>query len=263
MISLLHRFQKLRVLPIRYIIPSVITLLALCLGLTAIRHSLVNQFEKAVTFVLLACVLDGVDGRVARLLKGTTRFGAELDSLADFVNFGVVPGLLIYIWMLQGISHFGWVVVLIYIMAMGLRLARFNIMFDKPMESWMRGYFHGVPAPFGAILLLLPFYFNFIETERMQHFFNQYEEPLTVALAFYTVVIAMLLISTLPTFSFKHITLRLQKHLVLPILVLITVFMFLIMVHTWPIMIALSLGYMALLPISCAMYMRRLRAETA
>jgi CDP-diacylglycerol---serine O-phosphatidyltransferase len=150
------RFQPI---PLRVLIPNVITILALCLGLTAIRLAIEGRFEAAVYAILVAAVLDGIDGNLARLLKGTSRFGAELDSLADFVNFGCVPALVLYFWVLKDLKSMGWIVCLIFAIAMVLRLARFNVMLDDPNRpDWKKGFFVGMPAPMGASCVLLPLY---------------------------------------------------------------------------------------------------------
>src|SRR5271157_988908 len=145
--------RGLRGLPLRFVVPNVVTLLALCAGLTAIRFAIEGRFEIAVLAILFAAVLDGIDGRIARALKGSSRFGAELDSLADFMDFGVAPGLVLYLWSLQQLKTFGWAAVLIFAIAAALRLARFNVMIDDPNKpSWMGRFFTGMPAPAGAIV---------------------------------------------------------------------------------------------------------------
>ena len=155
--------KRLRAIPLRYIIPNVITILALCAGVSGVRLAIDDRFEFAVMLVLLAAFLDGVDGRVARLIKGASRFGAELDSLADAINFGVAPALVLYSFVLNEAGHFGWVAALIYMIACVLRLARFNTMSvssDRP--TWQKAYFVGVPAPAGALLVLIPVYLGFL-----------------------------------------------------------------------------------------------------
>jgi CDP-diacylglycerol--serine O-phosphatidyltransferase len=144
-------------------LPNIVTLLALCAGVTAIRLGIEGRFELAIGAVIIAVVLDAVDGRLARFLKGTTKFGAELDSLADFVNFGVVPAVLIYFWSLQALRNLGWIVALGLAICCALRLARFNVAIEDPDKpAWMSGYFTGVPAPAGAGLALAPFYLGFL-----------------------------------------------------------------------------------------------------
>ena len=144
------RQPRFRMVPVRYLVPNIITLLALCSGVTAIRFALEARYELAVASLMLAVVLDAVDGRLARLLKGTSRFGAELDSLADFVNFGVAPAILLYVWSLNALKTLGWVVALILAMSCALRLARFNVALDDPAKPvWAGQFFSGAPAPAG------------------------------------------------------------------------------------------------------------------
>ena len=151
--------RRFRMVPVRYLLPNMITLLALCSGVTAIRFAFEGRYELAVGSVMLAVILDAVDGRLARLLKGTSRFGAELDSLADFVNFGVAPAILLYVWSLNSLHTLGWVIALVLAICCALRLARFNVALDDPNKpAWASRFFTGAPAPAGAGLALLPFY---------------------------------------------------------------------------------------------------------
>src|SRR3989440_5235660 len=158
---------RFRFIPVRTLLPNLITLLALCAGLTAIRLAVEDKLEWAVAAIVFAAMLDGVDGRVARLLKGTSRFGAELDSLADFVNFGVAPALMLYFWDLQELGHAGWIAAMVLAICAGLRLARFNVMIEDPNRPpWAGNFFVGMPAPAGAITALLPIYVYFLGVPR-------------------------------------------------------------------------------------------------
>ena len=157
------RRRRFRPIPVRTLVPNVITLLALCAGLTAVRLAIEGKLEFALAAIVLAAVLDGIDGRVARLIKGTSRFGAELDSLADFVNFGVAPALILYFWDLHELRSAGWIAALVFAICAGLRLARFNVSTDDPNRpAWASNFFVGVPAPAGAITVLLPIYLYFL-----------------------------------------------------------------------------------------------------
>src|SRR5215207_4124270 len=157
------RKRLFKPVPFRVIVPNIITLIALCLGLTAIRLAYEGRLEPAVIAIVAAAFLDGVDGRIARLLKGTSRFGAELDSLADFVNFGVTPALVLYSFILHQLKAAGWIAALVFAIAAGLRLARFNAMLDDPNRpEWKKNFFVGMAAPAGAITALLPIYLQFI-----------------------------------------------------------------------------------------------------
>src|SRR5919206_530431 len=157
------RQRLFKPVPFRVIVPNIITLIALCLGLTAIRLAFEGRYEPAVIAIVVAALLDGIDGRVARMLKGTSRFGAELDSLADFVNFGVAPALILYFWGLHELKSAGWIAGMVFAISTGLRLARFNVMVDDPNRPpWAGNFFVGMPAPGGAISSLLPLYLQFL-----------------------------------------------------------------------------------------------------
>ena len=157
---------RIREIPIRMVLPNLITVLAICAGLSGIRLAFEHRFETAVVMVLIAAFLDGIDGRVARMLKATSKFGAQMDSLADIVNFGVAPALVLYAFLLDRAGSPGWIAALLFAIACGLRLARFNVLdedLDRP--AWQAEYFVGVPAPAGAVLVLLPIYLGFIGVE--------------------------------------------------------------------------------------------------
>ena len=200
-----------------------ITLLSLCAGLTAIRLALEGKIEWALGAIVFAAVLDGIDGRVARLLKGQSKFGAELDSLADFVNFGVVPGLILYFWGLNELGAIGWIAALVFAICMSLRLARFNVMADDPNRPvWAANFFTGVPAPAGAIIVLLPIYLALLGMPR-----------LTGLACIYTLAIAFLLVSTLPVFSGKKLGNRVPRDMVLPVFVAVVLFVALLVSYPW------------------------------
>src|SRR6185437_3159027 len=157
------RLRRFRLIPVRTLLPNVITLLALCAGLTSIRLAFEQKLEWAVAAIVFAALLDGIDGRVARMLKGTSRFGAELDSLADFVNFGVAPALILYFWGLHELGNAGWIAAMVFAISTGLRLARFNVMIDDPNKpAWAGNFFVGMPAPAGAIVVMLPIYVSLV-----------------------------------------------------------------------------------------------------
>ena len=201
------RRRRFRPIPVRMLVPNVITLLAICAGLTAIRLATEGRMELAVAAIVFAAVLDGVDGRVARLIKGQSRFGAELDSLADFVNFGVAPGLILYFWQLHDLNNVGWIAAMIFAISGGLRLARFNAAIDEPSKyPFAANFFTGVPAPAGAQTVLLPVYLGFLGVPM----------PPATLTAFYTVLIAFLMVSRLPVFSGKAARWRVPPEMVLP-----------------------------------------------
>src|ERR1700722_5048726 len=180
-----QRLRRFRTVPVRVLVPNLITLLALCTGLTAIRFAVEGKLEWSLGAIVFAAVLDGIDGRVARLLKGTSRFGAELDSLADFVNFGVAPGVTLYFWSLHEIKSAGWIAAMVFAIAAGLRLARFNVMIEDPNRPpWGVGVFTGFTAPAGAITVLLPVYIEYLGLPRFS-----FIAPVTLV---YTLAIAFL-----------------------------------------------------------------------
>src|SRR5277367_6565773 len=159
--------RRFRRIPGRTLVPNVITLLALCAGLTAIRMAFENRYVLALAAIVFAAILDGIDGRLARFLKGTSRFGAELDSLSDFVNFGVAPSLILYFWDLHELKSAGWIAAMVFAICGALRLARFNVMVDDPDRPvWTANFFVGMPAPAGAITVLLPIYLVFLGVPR-------------------------------------------------------------------------------------------------
>ena len=192
------RRRRFKAIPVRTLLPNLITLLALCAGLTAIRMAVEDKLDLALAAIVFAAMLDGIDGRIARMLKGTSRFGAELDSLADFVNFGVAPALILYFWGLHELKSAGWIAALVFAICAGLRLARFNVMIDDPNKpAWAGNFFTGIPAPAGAITVLLPIYLNFLGVSN---------GLVTVWLTFfYTLAIALLMVSRLPVFSGKRV----------------------------------------------------------
>lgn len=184
-------------LPLVQLIPNMLTVAALCSGLSAVRFAINGQFGLAATFIVLAAVLDGLDGRVARLLKSESEIGAELDSLADFVSFGVAPGFVMYLWALRDMPRAGWIVVLIYIVCCLLRLARFNII-SRAAEPADPGHFRGVPSPAGALLAMMPMFFVFMQ---------ETTQPLPAPLiGLWMLFVGALMIGRFPTPSFKKTT---------------------------------------------------------
>jgi CDP-diacylglycerol---serine O-phosphatidyltransferase len=198
--------------PFRVITPNLITLLALCLGLSAIRLGYEGRLEPAVYAILIAAILDGIDGRVARFLKGTSRFGAELDSLSDFVNFGVAPALILYSFALNELKALGWIGALVFAIAAALRLARFNAMMDDPTRpEWQKNFFVGMAAPAGAVCAMLPLYLHFLGLPKFS-----FSAPVILV---FLVAIALLMVSTVPTFSGKTIGKKIPRQWVLPLFI--------------------------------------------
>jgi CDP-diacylglycerol--serine O-phosphatidyltransferase len=249
-----RRGPRLRSLPLRMLIPNIMTVLALCAGLTSMRLGIDRHYELATIAVLVAAALDGLDGRLARLLRGATRFGAELDSLTDFVNFGVAPVLLLYSWTLSGLGGLGWIEALAYSVCCALRLARCNTALDDvDRPAWHRHFFVGAPAPAGALLAMLPLYLSFVGFDQLRGW------PLVVAI--YLGVIAFLMISRLPTFSGKGA--RIRRDYVLPLLLVIAVGTALLVSYTWMTLSCMVAAYFALLPLSHARFRRYERDDEA
>ncbi|MBR2119009.1 MAG: CDP-diacylglycerol--serine O-phosphatidyltransferase [Pseudomonadota bacterium] len=239
------RRRRFRQIPIRMLVPNVITLLAICAGLTAIRLSIEGRNELALAAIVFAAVLDGIDGRVARMIKGQSRFGAELDSLADFVNFGVAPALILYFWQLHELKNVGWIAAMIFAISGGLRLARFNATMDDPNKpAFAANYFTGVPAPLGALCVLLPMYLVFIGAPQLP-------APIT---AVFTLSIAFLMVSRLPVFSGKMIGGRIAPDMVLPVVVLVVLFIAVLISYPWQLLTGGSLIYLLSLPLGWASY---------
>ncbi len=233
--------RRFRPIPMRLLLPNVVTLLALCAGLSAIRLAIEGRFEMAVYAILFAAVLDGVDGNLARFLKGTSRFGAELDSLADFVNFGCVPALVLYVWKLNELKSLGWIVCLVFAIAMALRLARFNVMLEDPdRPEWKKDFFVGMPAPMGAMVVLLPIY---AALAGFPHFMG-----LPTMVFLYTLVVAFLTISTIPTLSSKRFVKRVPRERVMPLFVCVVLLTALLFAFTFETLIALVALYLGSLP---------------
>ncbi len=248
------RRERFRATPVRTLLPNMITLLALCAGLTGIRLAFEGKLELALGAIIFAALLDGIDGRVARLIKGQSRFGAELDSLADFVNFGCAPGLILYLWGLNELGNVGWIAAMVFAICGALRLARFNVMIDDPNKPlWAGNFFTGVPAPAGAITVLLPIYIDLLGGPKI---------AATVALLF-TLAIAFLMVSRLPVFSGKRVGKRVPPEMVLPVFVLVVLFVALLIAYPWWVMTIGTLCYLASLPFGWLSYRDHERKHAA
>jgi CDP-diacylglycerol---serine O-phosphatidyltransferase len=248
------RRRRFRPIPVRMLVPNFITLLAICAGLTAIRLSIEGKMEWAVAAIVFAAVLDGIDGRVARMIKGQSKFGAELDSLADFVNFGVAPGLMLYFWQLHELNNGGWIAAMVFAISGGLRLARFNATIDDPNKpAYAANYFTGVPAPAGAVTALLPIYLAFLGIPK---------PPATLTAA-YTLLIAFLMVSRLPVFSGKTWRMRVPPEMVLPVFVSVIFFIALLIGYPWHILSIGTVLYLLSLPLGWKSYKDHERAAAA
>jgi CDP-diacylglycerol---serine O-phosphatidyltransferase len=250
------RHRRFKAIPVRTLLPNLITLLALCAGLTAIRMSVENRLDLALAAIVFAALLDGIDGRIARMLKSTSRFGAELDSLADFVNFGVAPALILYFWGLHELKSAGWIAAMVFAICAGLRLARFNVMIDDPNKPvWAGNFFTGIPAPAGAITVLLPIYLYFLGVSN---------GLITAWLTFiYTLVIALLMVSRLPVFSGKRVGKRVPPEMVLPVFVVVVLFFALLISYPWEVLTVGVLIYLACLPLGWMSYRDYQRKDEA
>jgi CDP-diacylglycerol--serine O-phosphatidyltransferase len=240
-----ERRRRFRPIPVRMLVPNVITLLAICAGLTAIRLSTEGRMGLAVGAVVFAAILDGIDGRVARMIKGQSKFGAELDSLADFVNFGVAPGLILYFWQLHELHDGGWIAAMVFAISGGLRLARFNASIDDPTKPpYAANYFTGMPAPAGAVTALLPVYLAFLDVWKMP----------AMLTAFYILLIAFLMVSRLPVFNGKNVRMRVPPEMVLPVFVCVIFFIALLIGYPWHILSAGSVLFLLSLPLGWKSY---------
>lgn len=224
------------------LLPNLLTLASLCAGLTAIRFAFEGNFETAVRLILLAGVLDGLDGRLARLLKSQSEIGAELDSLADFVNFGVAPVLVVYLWGLQDMRSEAWIAILVFAVCCVTRLARFNVDSRAGEPEAPKSFFTGVPSPAGAVLVMLPMYFSFLSGIL----------PTTIladlAVSAWVVIVGLLMISRIPTFSGKKATIARKN--VRYFMIGFVFFIAALLTYTWLTLIVCSLAYIATFPFS-------------
>ncbi len=230
----------------RVILPNMLTLIGVCIGLTSIRFALDGRFEIAIIAIIFAALIDGLDGRIARLIKGTSKVGKELDSLTDMISFGVAPAFIMYFWKLNTLGRFGWLLCLIYVICVALRLARFNVNSNQE-PSWKDNFFEGVPSPAGAILVLTPLIFSLSGFDMIQLNYN-----LIVPVFF--VVTSFLLISKFPSYSFKKIVIPRKTTIFL--LFGIVLFFGLLLIYTFNVITISVIIYLLLLPISFFHYQK-------
>lgn len=242
-------------IPLRFVIPNIITIMAIVSGLSSVRMALEDRFDLAVILLLVAAVLDGMDGRIARAINGSSRFGEQLDSLADAINFGAVPALLAYIYILERMGKLGWLAALIYSVACCLRLARFNVMLDdkKDTSKWKKDYFIGVPSPGGGCILLLPVYLGFLGMT--------VDDTTAMIFCVYTVVIAVLMVCNLPVWNGKSIRSGVRRDVVIPAQLFVVVYFVLLVGYMWPTLAISTFLYLAFLPLSAYSYYRCARCE--
>ena len=237
------RKRRFKPIPFRLLAPNLITLLGLALGLTGMRLAIEGKLELGVVCVLIAAALDGVDGRLARFLKGTSRFGAQLDSLADFVNFGVVPAVVLYHFVLKDLKNFGWIICIIFAIAMCLRLARFNVMIDDPNRpDWQKNFFTGMPAPAGAVTAMLPLYLYFLGVPIVPYG--------AVPVGLYLLFCAFLTISTVPMYAGKTLGAKVPRNWVAPIFISVILAIALVVAYPFEMLSLIVIGYFAAIPLS-------------
>ena len=244
-----NKFKVVSVKKSRYILPSVLTLIGVCLGISSIKFAMDGNFGFAVLFIIVAAILDGLDGRVARMIKGTSEFGKELDSLTDFVSFGIAPVFVIYFWELNQFGRIGWLLVLLFSVCCVLRLARFNLTKFDDNEEWKMNFFQGIPSPAGGCLILFPIMYELSSFSTLFQINNV--SPFLVVLA------SILLISKIPTFSFKKIVI--QRHLTLFLLLVVGLFFVSIIQFTYETLTICCLIYLLLIPISILNYRSKLK----
>jgi len=247
---------RLRDIPLRTIFPNLLTLLAICSGLTAIRFAIEERIELAVAAIIFAGFLDGIDGRVARFLKSTTRFGAQMDSLADFVNFGVAPAMILYFTILSNVPSLGWAVALIYASSACLRLARFNVMLENEnAPDWHTNFFVGVPAPAGALIALLPVYLMLKGIE-ISSFFAWVS-------CLFTLFCAYMMVSSIPTFSGKRIVATVRRDLVLPLMIMAVFMTVIVFSYPWYMLTSLAVIYLLSIPLAYRKWHEQDRLEVS
>ncbi len=224
----------------RVILPNMLTLIGVCIGLTSIRFALDGKFEFAIIAIIFAALIDGLDGRIARLIKGTSKVGKELDSLTDMISFGVAPAFIMYFWKLNTLERFGWLLCLIYVICVALRLARFNINSSQE-SSWRDNFFEGVPSPAGGILVLSPLIISLSGFDYIQLNYN-------IIVPIFFVITSFLLISKFPSYSFKKIVI--PRRTTIFLLFGIVLFFGLLLIYTFNVIAISIIIYVLLLPIS-------------
>jgi len=238
--------RRLKGLSINKMIPNMLTVLALCAGMTAIRFGLQERWELAVAAIIIAGIFDGLDGRIARMLGSSSKFGAELDSLSDVICFGVAPPFLLYLWSMSEAGNRGWVLVILFTVCCGLRLARFNTKLGEPDPPWAYNFFTGMPAPAAAGVVLLPMIMSFwAETDMLRH------PALNGAMLF---IVSALMVSRVPTYSFKSV--RVPHKYVLPVLLFVGLLAALVTSQPWVTLSIIGLIYVFSIPLSLRAYSR-------
>ena len=224
----------------RVILPNMLTLIGVCIGLTSIRFALDEKYEFAIIAIIFAALIDGLDGRIARLIKGTSKVGKELDSLTDMISFGVAPAFIMYFWKLNTLGRFGWLLCLIYVICVALRLARFNVNTGQA-PSWRDNFFEGVPSPAGGILVLTPLIFSMTSFDLLQINYD-------IIVPIFFIITSLLLISKFPSYSFKKIVI--QRKTTIFLLFGIVLFFGLLLIYPFNVIYITAIIYLGMLPIS-------------
>ena len=230
----------------RVILPNILTLIGVCIGLSSIKFALDSKYEIAVIAIIFAALIDGLDGRIARLIKGTSKVGKELDSLTDVISFGVAPAFVMYFWSLNNLGKFGWLLCLIYVVCVALRLARFNVHSNEE-ASWKDNFFEGVPSPAGGILVLMPLIYSLSELKFLNINYN-------FIVPVFFILVSLLLISKVPTYSVKKIVV--PRTMTIFLLFGIVLFFGLLLIYTFNVMVISGLVYLCLIPISFMHYIK-------
>tara|TARA_B100001123_G_scaffold405547_1_gene496018 strand:- start:425 stop:1222 length:798 start_codon:yes stop_codon:yes gene_type:complete len=230
----------------RIILPNIFTLVGVCIGLSSIRFALDGRFEIAIIAIIVASIIDGLDGRIARIIKGTSKVGKELDSLTDVISFGVAPAFIMYFWKLNELGRIGWLICLIYIVCVALRLARFNVN-STNQPNWKENFFEGIPSPAGGVLVLMPLIYSFSELQLININFD-YIVPL------FFVLISILLISKIPTYSLKRIVV--PRSMTIFLLFGIVLYFGLLLIYNFNTILLSGLIYLVLIPISAIHYFK-------
>ena len=230
----------------RVILPNILTLIGVCIGLSSIKFALDSKYEIAVIAIIFAALIDGLDGRIARLIKGTSKVGKELDSLTDVISFGVAPAFIMYFWSLNNLGKFGWLLCLIYVVCVALRLARFNVHSNEEV-SWKDNFFEGVPSPAGGILVLMPLIYSLSELKFLNINYN-------FIVPVFFILVSLFLISKVPTYSLKKIVV--PRTMTIFLLFGIVLFFGLLLIYTFNVMVISGLVYLCLIPISFMHYIK-------
>ncbi len=244
--------QRLKSLPFRKIAPNIVTMLALCAGVTSIRYSIQQDWMKAVIYIFIAAVFDGLDGRVARFLKGSTKFGAELDSLSDFVSFGVAPAILMFQWSLNSLPKFGWFFCLLMVIGQAMRLARFNTMLEEePQPEYWHNFFVGVPAPAAAAIAMMPCMISF-DFPEVSYIVRSHAFCATLLC-----LVSFLMVSRIPTISTKRM--KVPSYMIMPMMLVVALFASFIITQPWLTLGLMVIVYVLTIPLGVAIFLKAKR----